>query len=85
MKKSDIEFLRSQFKEVIESLEERERRILELRFGISDDCPATLEEVSALFGASREEVRDLESETLRKLRLNTIEQEEFLESFCKKK
>lgn len=84
MKNSDINYLHQQFYEVIESLEDRERQILEMRFGIMEDCPATLEEVSALFSINREEIRQLESDTLRKLRLNTIDQEEFLESFCKK-
>lgn len=83
MGKSDINFLRKQIFEVMGELDEDERRIVELRFGLVDDCPATLEEVSALFSKNREDIRQLESETLRKIRLNTIGQEEFLESFCK--
>jgi len=54
--------------EVLESLDERERKILELRFGIHDGTSRTLEEVGAEFNVTRERVRQIESKALRKLR-----------------
>ena len=51
----------------LESLPERHRRIIELRFGLDGSQPWTLEEVGRVFGVTRERVRQLELETLRKL------------------
>ncbi len=53
---------------VLETLDERERKILELRFGIVDGTSRTLEEVGAEFNVTRERVRQIESKALRKLR-----------------
>ena len=53
---------------VLDTLDERERKILELRFGITDGTSRTLEEVGAEFNVTRERVRQIESKALRKLR-----------------
>ena len=50
------------------SLTERERRVLELRFGLSDGCARTLEEVGLQFRVTRERVRQIEAKALRKMR-----------------
>lgn len=52
---------------VLDTLSERERRVLELRFGLHGDEPRTLEEVGRHFGVTRERIRQIESKTLRKL------------------
>ena len=49
------------------SLPERERRVIELRFGLRGDQPRTLEEVGRTFGVTRERIRQIENSTLRKL------------------
>jgi RNA polymerase primary sigma factor len=53
---------------VLQTLSARERRILELRFGLADGQPRTLEEVGREFGITRERIRQIESKTLCKLR-----------------
>ncbi len=60
--------LRESVNSVLHSLGQRERRIIELRFGIGDDCPRTLEEVGSIFKITRERVRQIESKALKKLR-----------------
>ena len=60
--------LKEEITSVLSSLDERERKILELRFGISDGTSRTLEEVGAEFNVTRERVRQIESKALRKLR-----------------
>ncbi|MBI2684360.1 MAG: sigma-70 family RNA polymerase sigma factor [Actinobacteria bacterium] len=52
---------------VLETLPERERRVIELRFGLNGTQPATLEEVGRAFGVTRERIRQIENNTLRKL------------------
>ena len=47
---------------------EREQRIIQLRFGLTDGHPRTLEEVGREFGVTRERIRQIESKTLAKLR-----------------
>ena len=54
--------------EVLNGLNERERRILELRYGLSDGCPCTLEEVGRQYNVTRERIRQIEAKALRKLR-----------------
>ena len=49
------------------SLPDRERKVIELRFGLSGDQPQTLEEVGRAFGVTRERIRQIENNTLKKL------------------
>jgi RNA polymerase primary sigma factor len=60
--------LKDEISSVLGSLTERERRILNLRFGIADGSPRTLEEVGNIFKVTRERVRQIEAKALRKLR-----------------
>jgi RNA polymerase primary sigma factor len=60
--------LREQVEAVLASLNGRERRVLELRFGLADGRARTLEEVGKEFGITRERVRQIEAIALRKLR-----------------
>ncbi len=62
------ELLREQIFEVLESLSPRERRVLELRFGLKDGRTRTLEVVGKEFGVTRERIRQIEAKALRKLR-----------------
>ncbi len=60
--------LKDEIRNVLNTLDERERHILELRFGIHDGTTRTLEEVGSEFNVTRERVRQIESKALRKLR-----------------
>ena len=60
--------LREQLDEVLETLTLREKKVLELRFGLEDDRSRTLEEVGQHFGVTRERIRQIEAKALRKLR-----------------
>ena len=60
--------LKDEITNVLNTLDNRERRILELRFGILDGTTRTLEEVGSEFNVTRERVRQIESKALRKLR-----------------
>lgn len=60
--------LRESVRESLDSLPEREREVLELRFGIKDGVYHSLEEISNYFGLTRERIRQIESSALRKLR-----------------
>ena len=60
--------LQEQLESVLDSLTEREKKVIELRFGLIDGHPHTLEEVGAAFGVTRERVRQIEVKTLAKLR-----------------
>jgi RNA polymerase primary sigma factor len=60
--------LQDQLDRVLCELSEREQRIIQLRFGLSDGHPRTLEEVCKEFGVTRERIRQIESKTLAKLR-----------------
>ena len=62
------ELLKEQLKELLASLPARERRVIELRFGLSDGRSRTLEEVGEEFHVTRERVRQIEAKALRKLR-----------------
>ncbi len=60
--------LREQISDVLQKLPERERRIIQLRFGLNDGRYRTLEEVGKEFGITRERIRQIEAKVLRKLR-----------------
>lgn len=60
--------LREQLCEVMDTLSEREQRVLALRFGLEDGKPHTLEEVGRDFQVTRERIRQIEAKALRKLR-----------------
>jgi RNA polymerase primary sigma factor len=60
--------LQDQLERVLETLSPREQRIIQLRFGLIDGHPRTLEEVGRDFGVTRERIRQIESKTLVKLR-----------------
>lgn len=60
--------LKEQIEEVLSGLNDREQRVLRLRFGLDDGRPRTLEEVGREFGVTRERIRQIEAKALRKLR-----------------
>ena len=60
--------LRTYIREVIEDLSEREKKILQMRFGLEDGVTHTLEEVGQVFGVTRERIRQIEAKALEKLR-----------------
>ncbi|KKU57243.1 MAG: RNA polymerase sigma factor RpoD [candidate division WWE3 bacterium GW2011_GWB1_47_11] len=62
------ELLKGHLEEVLDTLNPRERKVLELRFGIKDGRSRTLEEVGKEFGVTRERIRQIEAKALRKLR-----------------
>ncbi len=62
------EMLREQVQSALANLSERERQVLELRFGLIDGKDHTLEEVSRYFNVTRERIRQIEAKALRKLR-----------------
>ncbi len=62
------EMLRDQVHNALDALSERERQVLELRFGLLDGKDHTLEEVSNYFNVTRERIRQIEAKALRKLR-----------------
>ncbi len=62
------EILKEEIKSVLETLQEREQEVLELRFGLVDGTSHTLEEVGKKFNVTRERIRQIEAKALRKLR-----------------
>ncbi len=79
---TSFNLLRGKLGEVLHGLNERERRILELRYGLNDGFPRTLEEVGRQYEVTRERIRQIEAKALRKLRHPTrkCKLEGFLES-----
>jgi RNA polymerase primary sigma factor len=62
------QLLKEQMQDILDSLSERERKVLEMRFGLLDGQGHTLEEVGQKFGVTRERIRQIEAKALRKLR-----------------
>jgi len=67
-KKAAFAMLRDQITNALNTLTNREEKVIRLRFGIDDGCPRTLEEVGAVFNVTRERVRQIEAKALGKLR-----------------
>lgn len=64
----DLNLLRERIAEVLRSLTPREREVIELRFGLRDGHPRTLDEVARCYGITRERIRQIEARGLHKLR-----------------
>ncbi len=65
---ASAQLLREQVQEVLDTLTDRESRVLKLRFGLEDGRTRTLEEVGREFGVTRERIRQIEAKAIRKLR-----------------
>ena len=65
---ASFQLLKEQVQDVLHTLNDRERRVLQLRFGLEDGRSRTLEEVGREFGVTRERIRQIEAKALRKLR-----------------
>ncbi|MGI8880036.1 MAG: RNA polymerase sigma factor SigB [Jatrophihabitans sp.] len=67
---AEVEFglMRRQLVEVLESLEKREQAVVRMRYGLDDGTPHTLDDIGKAFGLSRERIRQIERETMAKLR-----------------
>lgn len=65
---AEYTFLKKQLKEALSELNDRERKVLELRFGLEDGIARTLEEVGQEFNVTRERIRQIEAKALKKLR-----------------
>jgi RNA polymerase primary sigma factor len=63
-----VQILKQQIQNVLQTLTDREARVLQLRFGLEDGRSRTLEEVGGEFGVTRERIRQIEAKALRKLR-----------------
>jgi RNA polymerase primary sigma factor len=64
-------FLREEIESILQTLSEREREILKLRYGLLDGSPRTLDELGRHFGLTRERIRQIEIKALRKLKRRT--------------
>jgi RNA polymerase primary sigma factor len=60
--------LKERLREILNTLTDRERQVVDFRFGLSDGYSRTLEEVGRLFNVTRERIRQIEAKALRKLR-----------------
>jgi RNA polymerase primary sigma factor len=65
---TSFSLLKDKLSEVLTSLTERERKVLEMRFGLLDGYARTLEEVGKMFKVTRERIRQIEAKALRKMR-----------------
>ncbi len=67
-------YLKKQINEILNSLSDRERKVLELRFGLRDGVARTLEEVGHEFNVTRERIRQIEAKALRRIKSDEIAQ-----------
>ena len=65
---ADVSFERARLRDALAQLDERERRVLELRFGIGAEHPQSLEYIGRELGLTRERVRQVEADAMRQLR-----------------
>ena len=65
---TSMSMLRDRIKDVLDTLNEREREVLEQRFGLVDGYSRTLDEVGKQFQVTRERIRQIEAKALRKMR-----------------
>jgi RNA polymerase primary sigma factor len=65
---ADVSMRNEALSRALELLGERERRVLELRFGLNGEAPSTLDEVGRAFNVTRERIRQIENQSLKKLR-----------------
>lgn len=65
---ASFKLLQEQLSQVLNTLSDREKRVIEMRFGLTGEHPRTLEEVGRKFGVTRERIRQIESKTLGKLK-----------------
>lgn len=68
------EYLRNQLHDILDTLQDRERRVLTLRFGLDDGVSRTLEEVGREFGVTRERIRQIEAKALKRLKEKSAQQ-----------
>ena len=69
-----LNFAANQLKDILDTLQDRERRVLSLRFGLDDGVSRTLEEVGKEFGVTRERIRQIEAKALKKLKEKSSQQ-----------
>jgi RNA polymerase primary sigma factor len=74
-----LEYLKNQIHEILDTLQDREKRVLALRFGLEDGVTRTLEEVGKEFGVTRERIRQIEAKALKKLKDKSLQKK--LESY----
>jgi RNA polymerase primary sigma factor len=65
---AELNFRRDRLFKILETLSARERRVLELRYGLDGQTPQTLDEVGRAFNVTRERIRQIENQSLKKLR-----------------
>lgn len=68
LERASFRLLQEQLNTVLYTLSQREKEVIEMRFGLRDGQPRTLEDVGKRFGVTRERIRQIESKTLSKLR-----------------
>lgn len=77
-----VEMLRGNLDEALRGLSYRERRILELRYGFDDDYPRTFDEVAKVFNVTRERIRQIENQSLKKLQVHSRLHSQEVELTC---